>query len=475
MAKAICRKVDSGMMATSAKVAARMAPAVVMACEVRGTALDQRLGERPSPGLVPDRADGEDVVVRPEGDQQHGGGEGGVEGQSLLAEDVLEEPGGEPERGRDAEHAAGEQGDRGERARAGRGRESAARPPGRPRRVICRLSRVSWATSEAMRVCPVSATLRLGQTGLTGESGQPLLQVPDVVDGLCGERVAVVDDDEAGGVPALGQYQTAWPGRRGQVGGAEHPGDAGLTRRSPLPAGASAAGSSTTPSCSTRTSVGAVMPRRPASARSCGALGDPVVARQPGGEGEVEPRRRQRDARQAEDQDHGGRGDQRGAAAGEQVDDPGEPAGSAWRNDLDDGALARSDPRTGSTVNSRQLAIVITAGVEGQAEGQADERRSGPAPGRGRGRSRTVPRAGRSCRRPRSARPPRSPSPSRRSARPRRCHDVVGVVVELVAEGGEEQDAVVGDDAEEQGEQDRFELSGHLEAERAASRSSSGK
>ena len=93
MAKAICRNVDSGMMATSAKVAARIKPAMVMACEDRGTAMRQRLGQRPPLGLLPDRADREDVVVRAQRDQQHRGGEGGVEGEALFAQDALEERG----------------------------------------------------------------------------------------------------------------------------------------------------------------------------------------------------------------------------------------------------------------------------------------------------------------------------------------------------------------------------------------------
>ena len=60
-------------------------------------------------GLAPDGSDGEHVVVRTEGQQQHGRREHDVEGQAGGAADVLEDEHGESEGRDDAEGAAGQQ------------------------------------------------------------------------------------------------------------------------------------------------------------------------------------------------------------------------------------------------------------------------------------------------------------------------------------------------------------------------------
>ncbi len=52
--------------------------------------------------------DPEDVVVGAEGDQEHSCGEGDVERQSVVAKQVLEHPGGQPQGGAEREHARGQ-------------------------------------------------------------------------------------------------------------------------------------------------------------------------------------------------------------------------------------------------------------------------------------------------------------------------------------------------------------------------------
>ena len=86
MANAICLKVDNGMMATRAKVAARIRPATVMAWDASRDSDDQSLRHRAPLGLIPDGADREHVVVRAERDEQDGRRERGVERQPLCTE-----------------------------------------------------------------------------------------------------------------------------------------------------------------------------------------------------------------------------------------------------------------------------------------------------------------------------------------------------------------------------------------------------
>jgi hypothetical protein len=74
----------------------------------------QGLGQGSAAGLLPDVADTEDVVVRAQRHQQDGGGEGDVEHDPVAAEQVLEHPGRQPERGGHGEDAGGEQVKRGD-------------------------------------------------------------------------------------------------------------------------------------------------------------------------------------------------------------------------------------------------------------------------------------------------------------------------------------------------------------------------
>src|SRR6185369_4333842 len=68
-----------------------------------------RVGDRPSPRLLPDPPHHEDVVVRAERDQQYPGGERHEVDQAAVAEDVLADTDGQPQGGEYGQHAGGQQ------------------------------------------------------------------------------------------------------------------------------------------------------------------------------------------------------------------------------------------------------------------------------------------------------------------------------------------------------------------------------
>jgi hypothetical protein len=182
------------------------------------------LAQSHAPRLVPDASGDEDVVVRAERDEQHGGRERHVVGEVALPEDVLEDDGGQADARQQPERAGRDEVERrDERAHEQREQQDVDEDchRGDAREVV---EHARHGVVAERRLAAVG-DLRARQARGAQHAGHAVAQRAQVVDRGRAERVAVEDDGQARRV-AVARDGDLRRRRRRLVAGPDHGGDA---------------------------------------------------------------------------------------------------------------------------------------------------------------------------------------------------------------------------------------------------------
>jgi hypothetical protein len=149
---------------------------------------------------LPDAADDEDVVVRAERDQEHARGEGDVVREVVVAEEDLEDVGGQAERRGHGEEARGEEVKRrDERPQEEREEHDVDRQHHRSDALRAPDDGLDGVACDGGLA--ENGGLDLVQPRCLEDPGQPLVETVEVLDRGRAERARVEDDREAGGRP----------------------------------------------------------------------------------------------------------------------------------------------------------------------------------------------------------------------------------------------------------------------------------